>query len=411
MKKGVIGVFIAAISVILVLVFSFTNIAAATYIKDGNWKYEIGPNRSEYYIDDYDGSEFRLFIPETFLDKPVTKINSEAFLNDFKLTYVTFSKNLVEIGNNAFSGCTALRTLDIPANISTLGNNAFNGCSALSVMTIYEGTQLKSIPANCFNSCTSMTSAIISHGLESIGDYSFYNNISLNLVIIPASVTTISDNAFDGCDKLTIYGWDNTAAQQYALEKNIPFVSYGTYVEPTTPPPTQPTSAPTSIVETSSVTTVVIPSSSAIISHPTTVVTDPVESTVAPTTVVTDPVESTVAPTTVIPTQTEVTYPISNPTYTMPISSEETETTETIPTTTPLVKYYIGDANLNSKISVKDATAIQKYVSKVIEFTRIQLFIANCDGVGGVNVKDATLIQKYVANYPISTVIGTEVYL
>ena len=73
--------------------------------------------------------------------------------------------------------------------------------------------------------------------------------------------------------------------------------------------------------------------------------------------------------------------------------------------------YIIGDVDLNGKISVKDATIIQKYVAQLVKLSHNQLFVANCDGTGGVNVKDATLIQKYVAQIPVDSRVGQKVYI
>lgn len=43
---------------------------------------------------------------------------------------------------------------------------------------------------------------IIKSGVTSIGDYAFYNCISLTSVTIPDSVTSIGDSAFSGCTSL-----------------------------------------------------------------------------------------------------------------------------------------------------------------------------------------------------------------
>lgn len=63
--------------------------------------------------------------------------------------------------------------------------------------------------------------------------------INLEKITIPPSVKEIRELAFRGCDKLTIYGYTNTAAETYAKENNIPFESIGVYTEPTTSPTTE----------------------------------------------------------------------------------------------------------------------------------------------------------------------------
>ena len=65
----------------------------------------------------------------------------------------------------------------------------------------------------------------------------------------------------------------------------------------------------------------------------------------------------------------------------------------------------LGDADVNGKVNVKDATAIQKHVADITALTDTGLILADVDANEKVNVKDATAIQKFVADietgYPI----------
>ena len=59
--------------------------------------------------------------------------------------------------------------------------------------------------------------------------------------------------------------------------------------------------------------------------------------------------------------------------------------------------YMLGDVNGDGKISVLDATLIQKYISGLVTFSDTQKAAADVNGDGSVSVIDATLIQKYIA--------------
>lgn len=59
--------------------------------------------------------------------------------------------------------------------------------------------------------------------------------------------------------------------------------------------------------------------------------------------------------------------------------------------------FEIGDVNMDGKINIKDATAIQKHVAKIIELDDLQLLLADYDGNGKANVRDTTAIQKFLA--------------
>ena len=75
------------------------------------------------------------------------------------------------------------------------------------------------------------------------------------------------------------------------------------------------------------------------------------------------------------------------------ITIPETNTTESVPDDIP----FYGDADLNGKVNIKDATTVQKYAAKLVELEGIAFAQADVTGDGKVNVKDATSIQKYVA--------------
>lgn len=78
-------------------------------------------------------------------------------------------------------------------------------------------------------------------------------------------------------------------------------------------------------------------------------------------------------------------------------------------TTIPDGIYISGDTDLDKRVTVKDATIIQKYIVNLVEISDEYFFImdVNCDDK--VNIKDVTEIQKYVASLPTSGKIGFEV--
>lgn len=66
----------------------------------------------------------------------------------------------------------------------------------------------------------------------------------------------------------------------------------------------------------------------------------------------------------------------------------------------------VGDADSDGKISVKDATAIQKHLAGIITLSETQTVAANANDWDNLNIKDATLIQKYVAGREVIFPIG-----
>ncbi len=69
----------------------------------------------------------------------------------------------------------------------------------------------------------------------------------------------------------------------------------------------------------------------------------------------------------------------------------------------------LGDANLDAKVNVKDATAIQKHIAQIAELNDDGLVCADCNSDIAVNIKDATWIQKFVAKVECPYDIGLEI--
>lgn len=56
-----------------------------------------------------------------------------------------------------------------------------------------------------------------------------------------------------------------------------------------------------------------------------------------------------------------------------------------------------GDTNGDGKVTVSDATTIQKYCASIVNFSDSTKLLADVDGNGRITVSDATKIQKYLA--------------
>lgn len=69
----------------------------------------------------------------------------------------------------------------------------------------------------------------------------------------------------------------------------------------------------------------------------------------------------------------------------------------------------LGDADLNGKVNIKDATAIQKHLASLSTLSDEACAVSDTDGSGKINVKDATAIQKFVADIETEFPIGSPI--
>ncbi|MCR5433691.1 MAG: leucine-rich repeat protein [Bacteroidaceae bacterium] len=108
---------------------------------------------------------------------------------------------LTSIGFNAFSGCSSLISINIPEGASIIYEGAFYGCSSLTSINIPDG--VTKIGMNAFSGCSSLTSITIPSSVTTIGRLAFYNCKGLTSITIPSSVTSIETGMLFGCTSLT----------------------------------------------------------------------------------------------------------------------------------------------------------------------------------------------------------------
>ena len=144
------------------------------------------------------------------IDDGVTSVGRCAFQDDGGLASVTIGKGVKEIGESAFQNCKGLKELTIPTHVTTIGNGAFLGCYGLNTIKVEDGNPTYDSRQNCNAIIETATetllygssSAVVPDGVRTIAPYSFFNT-GVTKAELPASVTTIGENAFRDCRKLT----------------------------------------------------------------------------------------------------------------------------------------------------------------------------------------------------------------
>lgn len=160
-----------------------------------------------------------VIIPETVVYRghsyKVSAINPHAFRGSKNMTSVTIPSTITSIGKYAFYDCMGLEKVIVPdlsvwCAISFYDRNAnpiFRGGHIYSDentevkdLVIPEGVE--SIGNYAFYNCDGITSITLPRSLTRIGSNAFYACDGITSVSIPATITNIGKNAFDGCDSL-----------------------------------------------------------------------------------------------------------------------------------------------------------------------------------------------------------------
>ncbi len=156
-------------------------------------------------------------ITDIVIGADVTHIGNKAFYGSSNVNQyvaiksITFEEGsqLTSIGDYAFAPAdsgnknTALESLGLPEGLETIGNYAFYQYTALTDLTIPDS--VTDIGSYAFYKCSSLTSLTFGDGskLTSIGNYAFYDSDALVSVILPEGFTTIGNNAFGSCNALS----------------------------------------------------------------------------------------------------------------------------------------------------------------------------------------------------------------
>lgn len=125
----------------------------------------------------------------------VVTVANEAFMNS-GLTSIELPAGLPAVGLNAFSGCKNLVRAVLPEGMRVINNYMFASCSSLEEVNIPDS--VTSISHSAFAYCRSLRNIVIPDGVTDIGSYAFTDCI-ISDIVIPDSVTTMGVEAFMRC--------------------------------------------------------------------------------------------------------------------------------------------------------------------------------------------------------------------
>lgn len=124
---------------------------------------------------------------------------------------IVVEDGITAIGNSAFECCWGAESAEIAASVRSIGNRSFYDCTSLSEITVPDG--LESIQTDAFYGCDALKELTIPASVETIGLGAF-------------GICTVNDSLIAGAvdDSQTIYGYQGTGAEAYALSWGLHFI-------------------------------------------------------------------------------------------------------------------------------------------------------------------------------------------
>ena len=149
-------------------------------------------------------------LPSVSIPEGITRIESTTFKDCSSMIYVEIPESVTYIGTGAFAECTSMTYAVIPSNVNYIGYSAFADCSNLVSLTFnatdcidFNMVEMVGWIAYPFVNCP-IGEVVFGENVEKIPAY-FLSDASvenLTYFIIPSSVESIGQHAFDSCYNL-----------------------------------------------------------------------------------------------------------------------------------------------------------------------------------------------------------------
>lgn len=152
------------------------------------------------------------------LPNTIREIDSYVFQNCRSLTSINIPSSLKELNRAVFENCSSLVSIDLK-NCESISSNTFSGCTNLQNVKMEKCREI----GNIFRYCTSLKEIRIPESVQYISGEAFRGCSSLEKVYVCNPNTRMEINSFEATQKLTMYGYSGSTAQDFARKQGVRF--------------------------------------------------------------------------------------------------------------------------------------------------------------------------------------------
>lgn len=130
---------------------------------------------------------------------------SHLFVNDEEIHDLVIPDGVKTITSHAFYYFSGLTSVKIPSSVTSIGVECFAYCTNIKTVEVGDNTSQEAatiLGQRAFYKCQNATSVILGNNIVGIGHEAFGYCNSLQSIVIPNSVTTITNHAFASCENL-----------------------------------------------------------------------------------------------------------------------------------------------------------------------------------------------------------------
>ena len=349
------------------------------------------------------------YLTDVIIPDNITIIGNYAFYKCKNFADIAIPNSVTTIGSNSFAYCTNIKRIEMPDSVTKILGSAFYACNSIESVIISQ--EVSEIYYKTFYGCTNLKEIKISDSVKIIGESSFENCSSLININMPSSLQKINQYAFSGCKNLkniffnndlpiiSNYSFQGVVGNAYYPKGNSTWEDsvLGNYGGDITWIPYD-LNVPINVSEKAKSMALV---SSQNISNAAGIstITAEYDNKMANADYIIAVVKDKNA---------EDALSSDNVLYIDQVTADENGViSKSIPIPSDTNSYDIvvygpekttlkGDVNGDGKVSVVDATDIQKYIVQMISLNEEQLKAADVTGDGKIDIRDVTLIQKYL---------------
>ena len=180
------------------------------------------PNWAYANISKRPWNDIRDSITSVIINKGVTRIGVNSFVNCYSLTDITISTSVTSIGELAFGGCSTLRSVMIPSSVTSIDPNVFTSCIALNSI-IMNGKTPPKLGSSAFGARFYGTIYVPVGSKDAYANASGWSDYEENIVENVDGPWSIGDGVYACMNDTTLVIEGSGAMNDFASAEEIPW--------------------------------------------------------------------------------------------------------------------------------------------------------------------------------------------